>query len=169
IAERGHAGSIAVFPPPHTFFWAREVAINLGYNWYRKDGSSFAFGIRQAEHEDESEGQGNFAMYSARPGTTQRMTMFVYPTADAASPTYDRALAFTHGDRYKALAGYQVMNHHYHMDLGQRLGAAGSLDADIPDLRALKALGLTIVSQIDSVGGSENTPAGAVYPGGQVG
>jgi hypothetical protein len=38
------------------------------------------------------------------------------------------------------------------MDLGQRLLRAGSLDAEIPDLQALKALGLNIVSQIDSVG-----------------
>ena len=40
IAERGgsgSAGSLAVFPPPHTFFWAREIATNLGYVWYRKD------------------------------------------------------------------------------------------------------------------------------------
>jgi hypothetical protein len=44
------------------------------------------------------------------------------------------------------------MNHHYHMDLGQRLIRAGSLDASIPDLDALKSLGLDIVSQIDSVG-----------------
>src|SRR5262245_42877056 len=153
IAEPGGAGSIAAFPPPHTFFWAREVAINLGYNWYRKDAdSSFSFGIRQAEKEDESEGQANFALYSARPGTTQRLTVFLYPTSDVASAAYDQALAFTHGDRYKALPGYQVMNHHYHMDLGQRLGAAGSLDADIPDLVALKSLGINIVSQIDSVG-----------------
>jgi hypothetical protein len=168
IAERGSAGSIAAFPPPHTFFWAREVAVNLGYNWYRKDGdSSFSFGIRQAEHEVESEGQANFALYSARPGTTQRMTLFLYPTADGAQAAYQSALAFTHGDHYKTIPGYQVMNHHYHMDLGQRLGAAGSLDADIPDLAALKALGITIVSQIDSVGGAENTPPGAVYPGGR--
>jgi hypothetical protein len=153
IAERGGAGSIVAFPPPHTFFWAREVAINLGYDWYRKDSDqSFGFGIRQAEKEDESEGQANFALYSARPGTTQRLTVFLYPTADMVSAAYDQALAFTHGDRYKALPGYQVMNHHYHMDLGQRLGAAGSLDADIPDLVALKALGISIVSQIDSVG-----------------
>lgn len=166
IAERGPAGSIAVFPPPHNFFWAREIAINLGYNWYRKDSdSSFSFGVRQAEHEDESENQANFALYSARPGTTQRMTVFLYPSADTAQATYDQALAFTHGDHYKPLSGYQVMNHHYHMDLGQRLGAAGSLDADIPDLVAFKALGVTIVSQIDSVGGAENTPIGAVYPG----
>jgi hypothetical protein len=169
IAERP-AGSIAVFPPPHNFFWAREVAINLGYNWYRRDGAqSFSIGIRQAEHEDESENQANFALYSARPGTTQHMTMYVYPSTGNASAAYDGALAFTHGDRYKPVAGYQVMNHHYHMDLGQRLIQAGSLDAEIPDLVALKALGINIVSQIDSVtGGGENTPDGAVYPGATV-
>jgi hypothetical protein len=168
VAERGRAGSIAAFPPPHTFFWAREIAINLGYNWYRKDtDATFSFGVRQADHEDASENQGNFALYSARPGSLQRMTVFLYPSADAAPAAYDAALAFTHGDHYKPMAGYQVMNHHYHMDLGQRLGTAGSLDADIPDLVALKALGINIVSQIDSVGGgAEGTPPGAVYPGG---
>ncbi len=167
VAERGPAGSIAVFPPPHTFFWAREIAINLGYNFYRKDSDrTFSFGIRQAEHEDESENQANFALYSARPGTEQRMTVFLYPSADGGEATFERALTFTHGDRYKPLPGYQVMNHHYHMDLGRRLGDAGSLDADIPDLVALKALGINIVSQVDSVGlGGENPPVGAQYPG----
>jgi hypothetical protein len=169
VVAESRGGSIAIFPPPHNFFWAREIAINLGYNFYRKDNDgSFSFGVRQAEHEDESENQANFALYSARPGTEQRMTVFLYPTADNAEAAFDRALAFTHGDRYKALPGYQVMNHHYHMDLGRRLGDAGSLDADIPDLVALKALGINIVSQVDSVGlGAENPPVGAVYPGGR--
>src|SRR5262245_4252189 len=169
VAERGTAGSIAAFPPPHNFFWAREIAINLGYNFYSKDSdTTFSFGVRQADHEDESENQANFALYSARPGSLQHLTVFLYPSADSATATYDAALAFTHGDRYKPVAGYQVMNHHYHMDLGQRLGAAGSLDAHIPDLVALKALGINIVSQIDSVGfGAEGTPPGAVYPGGR--
>jgi hypothetical protein len=169
VAERGPAGSIAAFPPPHNFFWGREIAINLGYNFYKKDtDATFSFGVRQADHEDESENQANFALYSARPGSLQHMTVFLYPNADTATATYDAALAFTHGDHYKPIAGYQVMNHHYHMDLGQRLGAAGSLDADIPDLVALKALGINIVSQIDSVGfGAEGTPPGAVYPGGR--
>jgi hypothetical protein len=164
LIEREKAGSIAAFPPPHTFFWAREVATNLGYNWYRKDTDrSFSFGIRQAEKEETPEYEANFALYSARPGTTQRMPVYLYPSADAAQPTLDAVLAFTHGDRYKPLAGYQVMNHHYHMDLGQRLIRAGSLDADIPDLQALRALGLNIVSQIDSVGlgGGGGTAAGA--------
>jgi hypothetical protein len=153
MIERG-AGTIAVFPPPHTFFWAREVANNLGYVWYRKDSdASFSFGIRQAEKDPEHpQYAGNFALYSARPGTWQRMAVYFYASAEPATATLEPVLAFTHGDRFKPLPGYQVMNHHYHMDLGQRLLQAGSLDAEIPDLHALKSLGINIVSQVDSVG-----------------
>lgn len=162
VAEKRGSGSIAVFPPPHNFFWAREIAVNLGYNWYRRDDTnSFSIGIRQATHEDESENQANFALYSARPGTTQHMTMFIYPSTGLATSAFDAALAFTHGDRYKPLPGYQVMNHHYHMDLGQRLGEAGSLDGEIPDLVALKALGINIVSQIDSIHDGANLSTSA--------
>jgi hypothetical protein len=80
-AEVGSAG-IAAFPPPHRFFWAREHEFNLGYNWYRKDPEGrFSFGVRQAEHVERpaSAGHGaedvseNFTLYSARPGTWQRM------------------------------------------------------------------------------------------------
>ncbi|MFN7917353.1 MAG: hypothetical protein U0Q55_18555 [Vicinamibacterales bacterium] len=167
VMEKSGSGSVAAFPPPHTFFWAREIAINLGYNFYQHapDGT-FSFGVRQADHEDDSENQANFALYSARPGTTQRMTVFLYPTRETAQRAFDGALTFTHGDRFKPVPGYQVMNHHYHMDLGQRLGQAGSLDAYIPDLAAIRAIGVNIVSQIDSVsGGVEGTPEGAVFPG----
>ena len=160
IAERGASGSLAVFPPPHTFFWAREIATNLGYVWYRQDAAgTFAFGVRQAEREETPQYDANFALYSARPGTWQQMPVYLYASADHAPATLDPVLALTHGDRYAPLPGYQVMNHHYHMDLGQRLLAAGSLDAEIPDLQALKALGITIVSQIDSVveGGGRGT------------
>jgi hypothetical protein len=152
IAERGKAGSIAVFPPPHTFFWAREIETNLGYNWYRKDGdTSFSFGIRQAEREESPQYQANFALYSAPPGTWQRMAVYFYATADPARPTLDAVLAFTHGDRFKPLLGYQVMAHHYHMDLGERLEQAQSLDAEIPDLQAIKTIGINIASEISSV------------------
>src|SRR6185437_2679693 len=160
LVERDKAGTIAAFPPPHTFFWAREVATNLGYNYYRKDSdTAFSIGVRQAEKEETPEYEQNFALYSARPGTTQRMAVYLYPSAEPAQATLDAVLAFTHGDKYKPLPGYQVMNHHYHMDLGQRLIRAGSLDADIPDLDALRSLGINIVSQVDSVG-FQTQPAG---------
>ena len=31
------SGSLAVLPPPHKFFFARENEVNLGYVFYRKD------------------------------------------------------------------------------------------------------------------------------------
>src|SRR5262249_43315041 len=168
LVERDKAGTIAAFPPPHTFFWAREVATNLGYTYYRKDSDgTFSFGVRQAEREETPEYEQNFALYSARPGASAGMRVYLYPSAEPAQATLDAVLAFTHGDKYKPLPGYQVMNHHYHMDLGQRLMRAGSLDADIPDLDALRALGINIVSQIDSVGLGGG--GGAAAAGGRAG
>lgn len=155
IAE-GPAGSLAAFPPPHTFFWAREVETNLGYSWFRKDTpTSFAFGIRQAEKEEDPRYQANFSLYSAPRGTIQRMPMYLYPTAGPASAAAEAALAFTRGDRYKALPGYQVMANHFHMDLGRRVRESGSLDTRLPDLDALRAAGITIVSPTDRPNGAD--------------
>ena len=86
------------------------------------------------------------------PARGSAWRVYFYASAEPGAATLDSVLAFTHGDRFKPLPGYQVMNHHYHMDLGRRLLEAGSLDAEIPDLPALKSLGINIVSQVDSVG-----------------
>ena len=163
IAEGGSAGSIATFPPPHNFFWARESAQVLGYNWYRKDSdTSFSFGVRQAENEEEPRIKGNFALYSARPGTSQHMAVYFYVSADPAPTTRTAVMAFTHDDHFKPLPGYQVMTHHYHMRFGLRLLAEAGPDAEIEDLRALKSVGINIVSPVDNVGtggGAGNRPA----------
>src|SRR4030095_12871383 len=108
----------------------------------------FSFGIRHAENEEEVRIRGNFALYSARPGTWQYMPVFFYVSAEPAELTRDSVLAFTHGDGYKPIPGYQVMTHHYHMGLGQRLTAANNADTAIVDLAALKALGINIVSPV---------------------
>lgn len=152
-------GTLAVFPPPHTFFWAREIETNLGYNWFRKDDErTFAFGVRQAEREETEQYQANFALYSAPPGSEQHMAVYLFPAARTAEAMLESVLAFTHGDRFVPLDGFQVMAHHYHMDLGERLLEAGSLDADIPDLDAIKAAGITIASQVSSVNSARFRP-----------
>jgi hypothetical protein len=149
-------GSLTAFPAPHNFFWARERSTNLGYNWYRQDGeSSLSFGIRQAEAEDPgANGDQNFALYSARPGTEQRMAMYLYPTVLEGTAALDAALAFTRADHFKALPGYQVMATHFHMGMMRKLIAAGGLDAKIPDLEVLRAAGVTIAAPIDGGGAS---------------
>ena len=46
----GEPGSLAIFPPPHKFFFARENEVNLGYVYYRKDDDrSFSLGVMQPE------------------------------------------------------------------------------------------------------------------------
>lgn len=142
-------GSIAAFPPPHRFFWAREVAINLGYSWYRKDSdSAFAFGIRQAEAEHPKENPANFSLYSARPNTEQRMPLFLYVTASAGLAAMDEALAYTRQDHFKALPGYQVMATHFHTSIPRRVKELG-LDAKLPDVEAIRAAGVNIYAPID--------------------
>ncbi len=164
IVAESQAGSIAAFPPPHTFFWAREVETNLGYGWYRKDSaSSFGFGIRQAEGEENPRYQANFALYSARPGTWQRMPVYFYVGAEPAPAVLESALTFTRGDRYKRLAGYQVMASHFHKDLGARLLESGSLDTKLPDLEALRGAGINIVGPTDRPNSPDRLEVLAAY------
>jgi hypothetical protein len=162
IGAQSGAGSIAAFPPPHNFFWARETDYNLGYDWYRKDANgTFAIGVREADSEESpaDEGRGtedrhqNFALRSARPGTWQRMPVYLYVGAAPVETTIAGAAAFTRDDHFKALPGYQVMATHFHMGLVARARHAGGLDARVPDLEVLRAAGITIVAPIDGGGG----------------
>ena len=149
VAETNGA-AIAAFPPPHTFFWAREVEINVGYDWYRKDGAdSFSFGIRQGEQEVVERYLANWSLYSAPPGTEQRMAAYFYPTLGGAEAAFDGALAFTNGDVYRPLDGYQVMGNHYHTDLGRSLMATGSVDSRLSDFEVLRSAGINIAGPVD--------------------
>jgi hypothetical protein len=162
------AGSIAVFPPPHKFFFAREIELNLGYVWYRKDsGTSFSAGIRQAEHEEEyrphgisdevwnrrvsqsRHNLGNFALYNAPPGTWQHMPVYFYLSPENAESTARSVLAFTHDDRYKPLSGYQVAVSHFHTHFNEQLSDAGTIDLQPTWLPVFRGLGINIAMMSD--------------------
>lgn len=150
VVAEGAAGSVALFPAPHTFFFAREVETNLGYVWYRKDRErSFSMGIRQGDGEEIEEYRGNFALYNAPPGTWQRMPAYFYLSPDPAPATHEAVLAFTRRDRFKALPGYKTLVNHFHISFTDRLREAGSLDAPVQELTAMRALGIDIVDLMD--------------------
>jgi hypothetical protein len=154
-----NGGSVAIFPPPHTFFWARELAVNLGYNWYRKDSASrFSFGIREPESEADpaiaGRGPGDwrecFSLKSARPGTWQRMPVYFYVSNESAQATVRSVLSYTREDHYKPLPGYLVMAAHFHALLAQQLQAFGTgLATTLPDVEVLKAAGVNIYAPAD--------------------
>ncbi len=162
------AGSIAIFPPPHKFFWAREIEINLGYVWYQKDSeNSFSAGVRQAEHEEEYKpygvsdavwnrrvnqsrhNLGNFALYNAPPGTWQRMPIYYYLNAGDGEETQRAVLALTHGDRFKPMPGYKVEVGHFHTHYNEQLSDAGTLDLQPTWLPVFRGLGVNIVMMSD--------------------
>ncbi len=154
IAAKLAGGAIAAFPPPHSFYWARESEQNLGPSWYRKDSAaSFSFGLRQAEREETSEFFHNFALYSARPGAWQQMPVFLYVSPDSGHAALDAALAFTRGDRFKPLPGYKVMGTHYHVEMVRRLRESGGLDNRLNDIEAAKGAGIDIYGIVDGVRG----------------
>jgi len=148
VAEGG-AGSIAVFPPPHQFFFAREIEVNNGFVWYRKDAEgAFSLGVRQGDNAGGYEPvwiERVYALYNAPPGTWQRMAAYFYLSAANAAATRDAVLEYTHGDRFLPLAGYQVMATHFHTAFTKELTTGGSLDAMPPWISAIRALGVNIV------------------------
>jgi hypothetical protein len=180
IVENG-AGSVAVLPASHKFFFSREVESNLGYNYYRKDSdTTFAAGVRQADREESFKPYGktdavwqrrvtqarefgeNFALYNAPPGTMQRMAVYFYLDSGNARATQQAVLALTHDDVYKPMPGYQVMVSHFHFHLNEELTDAGTIDYMPPWIPTFKALGINIAALCDFHADSHPTDTGKV-------
>jgi hypothetical protein len=110
------AGSVACFPPPHQFFFPRDLTENLRTVWYgRGHGQSadarLGFGIRQPER-----GGGSFVpWFNAPPGTHQRLGVFYLLSSGSAEHSLAEALRYAHGDRFARLAGYRTFTSHWHM------------------------------------------------------
>jgi hypothetical protein len=130
-AEGAH-GSVGVFPPPHQFFFARELEVNLGYVWYRHESdNTFSAGVRHGEKEEGYNPawiNGVFALYNAPPGSWQRMAVYFYLSASTAGACRDSIMAYTHGDHYKPLPGYKTMVTHFHVAFTKELMDSGRLD-----------------------------------------
>ena len=173
-------GSLAVFPSPHKFFFAREIELNLGYVYYRKDtADSFSIGVRQAEKEEmyrpfgnadaiwnkraaQARGfaLGNFALFNAPPGTQQRMAVYFYLSPEPGEAAANQVLAFTHEDRYKPLPGYQVSVGHFHTHFNEQVADAGSIDFQPPWIPTFRALGINIAMMSDFHGDGHAEDAG---------
>ncbi|MES2391107.1 MAG: hypothetical protein V4555_05675, partial [Acidobacteriota bacterium] len=110
VAARSGGGSIAVFPSPHRYFFARDYSTNLGYNWYSSWRGRVSLGIQQQPDD-------NTAIYpwmNAPPGTEQEMGVFVLLSGGVASSALEMAKEFTHADRFPYLPGYITFAPHWH-------------------------------------------------------
>jgi hypothetical protein len=158
------AGSLAVLPPPHKFFFARESEVNLGFVYYRKDDTgSISLGAMQPERSEgyhpwgktdaewdrrvkTSHGEWeNFALYNAPPGTVQHMAVYYYLSGKKPEAAQQAVLAYTHDDVYKPVPGFKVVTGHYHLDFNEMLRDWGSTDYQPQWVPVFKGLGINIV------------------------
>ncbi len=151
LVAEGPRGSVATFPPPHTFFFTREVDVNLGYVFYRNDGNAtYSIGVTMPEAESDTfpQYEQNYALYNAPPGTWQKMSMFFYASPEAGEATRQAALAFTHNDVFKAVPGYKTFVNHFHLRVVDRMRLSG-FDTPLQDVLAMKAIGLNVIGLSD--------------------
>jgi hypothetical protein len=147
IAETS-AGSIACFPPPHQFFFPRDLTDNLRTVWYGHDhrglDDRFGFGIRQSE-----KGGGSYVpWFNAPPGTDQRLGVFYLLSGGKAEDALKQVLRYTNGDRFPELPGHHTLTSHWHMATAvaaMKEKAKGG-PRSTPDLvKMFKSLGVEIV------------------------
>ena len=158
------AGSMAIFPPPHKFFFARENEVNLGYVYYRKDtDSSFSLGVMQPENGEGYKPWGitddvwkrrsgvarqqrlNYALYNAPPGTMQHMAVYYYLSAAGSHATDDAVLAYTHNDVYKPVAGFKTVTGHFHLELNEMARDRGTTDFQPTWVPVFRGMGINVV------------------------
>jgi len=157
-------GSLAIFPPPHKFFFARENEVNLGYVYYRKDNdSSFSLGVMQPEKGSGYAPWGetdevwnrrvrvarsqiyNYALYNAPPGTMQHMAVFYYLSATGSHQTLQQVMAYTHDDAYKPVPGFKTVTGHFHLDFNEMIRDRGTSDFMPTWVPVFRGLGINIV------------------------
>jgi hypothetical protein len=162
------AGSLAIFPEPHKFFFARENEVNLGYVYYRKDSeNSFSLGVMQPEHGTGYAPWGvtdevwnrrvhvarsqvyNYALYNAPPGTLQHMPVYYYLSAESARPTQPQVMAYTHDDAYKPVPGFKTVTGHFHLDFNEMIRDRGTSDFMPTWVPVFRGLGINIVYLAD--------------------
>ena len=139
-------GSVAVFPPPHQYFYPLDEAYNLDFTWhgtnYRSLVPEFGIGIRQDLMGDRRW----VPWVNAPPGTQQRLNFFCLLSTDAPAPTLEAVKNFTHGDKYPVVAGYKTMSSHFHNEHIMNTVLAGKPVPVVPNfVKVFKNSGVNIV------------------------
>ena len=149
IMAESDAGTVALFPLPHQFFYPQDESLNLKFVWYgtgfRGLENRFGLGIRQ-----HFEGDRRFVpWFNAPPGTKQRLGIFYLLSRGNGRQTLPAVLRYTHGDRFVELPGYRTFTSHCHfahtMNVMERRDKGLEVD-DIPSfVTILKNMGVNIV------------------------
>jgi hypothetical protein len=140
------AGSIAVFPAPHQYFYPLDEAFNLKFTWYgasyKHAFDGYGIGIRQDLYGDNR----FVPWFNAPPKTEQRMNFFCLLSAAGATDALTQVKRFTHDDKYVPLQGYKTMSSHFHNEFVMKVIVANKPIPDSPSfVKVFKNTGIDIV------------------------
>lgn len=133
IAVQGKGGSLALFPPPHQYFYPLDEAFNLKFIWHGKDYrrmvDGYGIGIRQ-----ELEGDHRFVpWFNAPPGTQQRLNFYCLLDIADNTSALSAVKKFTHADQYVTLPGFKTMSSHFHNEFIMNVVLAGKPVREKPE------------------------------------
>jgi hypothetical protein len=116
LAAESDAGTVAVFPPPHQYFYPLDFATNLGFAWFGRSGDQwlrgYGFGVQQPPGGDKRW----VPWGNAPPGTQQRLGLFYLVTSGDAAVALAEASRYTRADRFEKLSGHATFSSHYHIE-----------------------------------------------------
>lgn len=114
IIGQGEGGAIAIFPPPHQYFYPLDEAFNLKSVWhgtnYRNMVSKYGLGIR---HDPEGDHR-YVPWFNAPPGSEQRLNFFCLIGEGQADQLLEDVKKYTHSDQYVPIKGHKTMASHFH-------------------------------------------------------
>lgn len=116
IAVETNVGSVAIFPPPHRYFYPLDEAYNLGFTWwgngFMDQVAGFGLGVRQDLQGDRRW----VPWFNAPPRTEQKLDVFWLASRDRGDKLFERVKAYTHSDRFPEVAGHKTFTSHYHIE-----------------------------------------------------
>ena len=154
VLAEGEKGSVALFPPPHQFFYPLDFADNFGFVWsgsgYRDLVDEVSLGVRQPLDGDRR----YVPWFNAPPRSEQRLGVYWYLTPSKGEDAISEVARYTRNDHYAALPGHSRFTSHYHvehtLDLLKRQKEESS--SSVPEgleepgfVRAFKRIGADIV------------------------
>lgn len=137
-------GSVAVFPAPHQYLFARDFTTNMGFLFHSAWRGGVWLGIRQWPDDNS-----NFYPWAnAPPGTEQRLGVFYLLSSGTAETALEDVLKFTSRDRYPALPGYKTVAAHFHLAHTVQALEKG-MDWTPPWKPVLQAMGVNAIMNSD--------------------
>ena len=159
LAAKTGGGSIAAFPSPHRYFFARDYTTNLGYSWYTSWRGQVGLGIRQLPDDNSP----YYPWMNAPQGTEQEMGMFLLLGAGEPGETLQQVLAYTHGDRFTHLNGFVTFAPHWHLAYTEQAMAKG-FDWQPPFKAAMENMGLDAAMIMDFHGDGHPSDLADIRP-----